>query len=404
MTQRCAVSLALSWLAAVLWACADEGQEKITIDLAASPVCHVGGQPTRPPMRGGSAAPELLQIDARPIDFYQRLPGESVLLGDLPSDVSPDAVRVSATSSERQEVLGLVPDSAGGWRADLGGFGDAVVRLRLENRSDGPLSWGRLRIAGLETRVAPLLPPRPGTGKHPYHYMVYVVDALRADHLSVYGYERPTSPHLEEFARASAVFLEAYSTGPHTGTSIPSLLTSVVPSEVAGRLPRSEDGVSHSVAELFLDAGFETAGFESNLLLRRYMGYGRGFETFEVFSRRVDGEVASITATELHEHVVEWLEKPRERPFFLFVQSMDVHHPYGPPAPFLGRFGRGHDEVSPELTYLPEDWSPSVGEFYQKMARSLKLQYYDDGIAYADHELGLLLAALTDLGLRAIFW
>jgi arylsulfatase A-like enzyme len=400
LIRRCAASLALLWLATLLPGCADEERRKITIDLSASPVCHVGGQPARPPTRGGGAEAELLQIDARPIDFYQRLPSESVLFGKLPPGASPDDVRVSVTSSERQEVLGFVPNSTGVWRADLGGFGDAVVRLRLENRSDGPLSWGRLRIAGIETRVAPLLPPPPGTGKQPYNVLVYVVDALRADHLSVYGYERPTSPHLEEFARASAVFLEAHSTGPHTGTSIPSLLTSVVPSEVMGRLLRSEDGVPHTVAELFFDAGFETAGFESNLLLRKYMGYGRGFETFKLFSRTVDGEIACITATELHEHVVHWLEKPRERPFFLFVQSMDVHHPYGPPAPFLGRFGSGHDEAPPELTYLPEDWSPSVGEFYQKMARRLKLQYYDDGIAYADHELGLLFAALTDLGLR----
>ncbi|MBW1687658.1 MAG: sulfatase-like hydrolase/transferase [Deltaproteobacteria bacterium] len=400
MTHRCAVSLALLWLAALLWGCADEGQQKITIDLTTSPVCHVGDQPARPPTRGGGAEAELLQIDARPIDFYQWLPSGSVLLGELPSDVSPDDVRVSVTSSERQEVLELVSNSAGVWRADLGGFGDALVRLRLENRSEGPLSWGRLRIAGIETRVAPLLPPPPGAGRQVQNFLVYVVDALRADHLSVYGYERPTSPHLAEFARAGAVFLQAYSAGPNTGTSIPSLLTSLVPSEVVGRLHRSEEAVSHTVAELFFDAGFETAGFEANLLLRKYMGYGRGFETFKVFSRKVDGVGASITATELHEHVVEWLEKPRERPFFLFVQSMDVHHPYDPPAPFRGRFGSGDGEAPPELTYLPEDMSPSVAEFYQQMVRSLEPQYYDDGIAYADHELGLLLAALTDLGLR----
>jgi arylsulfatase A-like enzyme len=43
---------------------------------------------------------------------------------------------------------------------------------------------------------------------------------------------------------------------------------------------------------------------------------------------------------------------------------------------------------------------PKLGEFYRKTVRDLKLQHYDDGIAYADHELGQLLAALTDLGLR----
>ncbi len=309
-------------------------------------------------------------------------------------------MRVSVTSSERQEVLGLVRDPAGGWRAELQGFDDALVRLRFENRSSGPLSWRRPRIVGVQTLVAPPLPPPPGMEDGVLNYLVYVVDALRADHLSVYGYERRTSPRLEEFARASAVFLEAYSTGPHTANSIPSLFTSVVPSAVEGRLRRSKDAVPHTVAELFRKAGFETAAFQANLVLRKYMGYSRGFTVFRVPSRKVDGRLSAITATELHEYVVRWLERPRNRPFFLFVQSMDVHHPYDPPEPFRGKFGGGDDGPAPELAYLPEDVPPTLREFYRKTTRNLKLQHYDDGIAYADHELGLLLAALTDLGLR----
>jgi len=398
--QRFAASSALLFLAALFWACGGQGRQWITIDLTASPVCFVADEPARVPTRAEGSATELFQIDSRPIDFYQRLPAESVLLVALPPNVSLDDVRVSVTSSERQEVLGLARDPAGGRRAELHGFDDAVVRLRFENRSGGPLSWGRPRITGIETRVAPLLPAPARTGNEIRNYLVYVVDTLRADHLSVYGYERRTSPHLEEFAREGAMFLEAYSTGPHTGDSIPSLFTSVVPSEVKGRLGRSEGGVSHTVAELFHDAGFETAACEANLLLRKYMGYARGFEMFKVFTPMVDGRLSTITATELHEHVVKWLKRPRSRPFLLFVQSMDVHHPYAPPAPFLGKFGGGQDDPSPELTYLPEDVPPRLAEYFRTSTRDLKPQHYDDGIAYADHELGLLLATLTDLGLR----
>jgi arylsulfatase len=391
---------ALLCLAALLWACGAEDEPRVTIELTSSPVCHVADEPARPPTRAEGPALELLQIDARPIDFYQRLPSESVLLVGLPSGVSLDDVRVSVTSEERQEVLGWVRDPDGGWRAGLEGFDDTVVRLRFENRSGGAVSWARPRITGVETRVVPPLPPPPATGSGIENYLVYVVDALRADHLSVYGYERPTSPRLEEFARAGAVFLNAHSTGSHTATSIPSLFTSLAPSEVQGRLPRSEDGVSHTVAELFREAGFATAAFQGNLLLRKYMGFARGFKTYRLFAPRVDGKLAIITATELHEHVVAWLEKPRQRPFFLFVQSMDVHHPYGPPAPFLGKFGSGDYDPTPELTYLPEDVRPKLGDFYRRTVRGLKLQHYDDGIAYADHELGLLLDKLGDLGLR----
>jgi len=398
--RRLAASAALSCLAALLWACGGEAGQRITIELASSPVCFVAGEPARVPTRAEAREPELLQIDARPIDFFQRLPTQSVLLVGLPPGVSPDNARVSVAGSGRQALLGWVPGPGGGWRAELKGFDDTVVRLRFENRSGAPLSWARPRITGIETSVEPPLPPPPGTGSRIRNYVLYVVDALRADHLSVYGYERRTSPRLEEFARTSAVFLDAYSTGPHTGTSIPSLFTSLAPSAVEGRLRRSEDAVPHTIAELFRDAGFETAAFEANLLIQRYLGYGRGFETFEVFSRRVDGRPATITAAELHEHVVEWLERPRDRPFFLFVQSMDVHNPYDPPAPFLGRFGSDREGPAPELTYLPQDVDPKSAAFLHEAVRALKPRHYDDGIAYADHELGLLIAALADLGLR----
>jgi len=400
VTRSIVARLKLLGLATVFWACGGAVGDPVTIELSDEPVCHIADQLTALPSRGTGPEAELLQVDARPIDFHRRLPGEAALLFELPETLSPAAVRLSMASSQGQELLEPVREPGGGWRAQLPAPAGTVVRLRLENRSGEPVSWGRLRLTGVETRVGPPLAPPPDQPERRLSYLLYVVDALRADHLSVYGYDLPTSPRLQELAQSSTVFLQAYSTGAHTGTSIPSLLTSVVPSGVEGRLPASEDGVVHTAAELFREAGFETAAFQANFMLQDYLGYGRGFDTYEAPSRKIDGKPAAIDATELHERVFAWLERPREQPFFLFVQSMDVHSPYDPPPPFRGKFAADYRGPEPELTYFPEDLDPGLGQFFQSSVRQLEPEFYDDGIAYADHELGRLLDRLTELGLR----
>jgi arylsulfatase A-like enzyme len=196
------------------------------------------------------------------------------------------------------------------------------------------------------------------------------------------------------------VFDHAYTNGPETQVALPSLFASIPPAEAAGRLRPSENAVEYALAELFSSAGYDTAAFQANHSLGRSLGYDRGFDTYEVFRKPGPAWANTVDAATLHRSVVEWLRRPRERPFFLLVQSMDTHAFYAPPEPFRGKFSQSAAPPPPKLAYAPNGLEQAELEFLAKAAASVKPHHYDDAVAYLDHELGTLLDRLAELGLR----
>jgi arylsulfatase len=380
-------------LSIVLCACRKDAHVPVEIDLTRLALCSVAGKVAAVPVAIEGNYPRLLQPDARPIDFFLRLPSKSELFFDFAHEISLEAVRVSVTSDERADVLSPARHQQGAWRAGMQAFDGKVVRLRFENLSKGPLAWGRPRVVGVGELLEPALPQSPEAEVARPNIVLYVVDALRADHLSVYGYERRTSPHLEKLARRSSLFLNAYSTGADTAGSLPGLFTSLYPAEAQGRLRPAKNAAKHTLAEVFREAGYSTAAFLANTTMKSSLGYARGFDTYEI-----DGGL--VIAEKLHARVLEWLNVSRTKPFFLYVQSMDVHHPYELPPSFSGRFSQNENRTPPELTYLPPGLIEKQRSFWRTMVRSLRPHQYDDAVAYADHELGKLIATLGDRGLR----
>ena len=97
--------------------------------------------------------------------------------------------------------------------------------------------------------------------------LLITIDCLRADHVGVYGYTRPTTPNLDIFGRCSTVFQNFYSASTFTTPSIATMLTGVYPSEhfvyqLRGRI-RPQD-VSRSLPHQMRDAGFVTGAFMSS--------------------------------------------------------------------------------------------------------------------------------------------
>lgn len=248
-------------------------------------------------------------------------------------------------------------------------------------------------------------PPRPDGP--PPNVLLYVVDTLRADHLSLYGYERETSPRLEELAERSFVFESAYAPGPHTIPSITSLFSSRYPSALGGRL--APDGAARrTLAEAFREAGYDTAAFQANLLLFASHGYARGFDPYRIVRNDDAPGPGQADAGRLHAEALEWLRAREGGPFFLYIQSMDVHYPYDPPGSWAERF-QPPDARTPQeqvVAHLPPDERAKAREEVEDMPPET-LQWlvwnnpnrYDACIAYADHEIGELLDALREDGL-----
>lgn len=175
-----------------------------------------------------------------------------------------------------------------------------------------------------------------------------LIDTCRADRMSVYGHDRPTTPFLEEIASRGVVFERCYSQAPWTKPSMAALLTSRYPSETGvyklfQRLP----GRFETFPEVLAKAGWHTAGFSANPIMGEFSNYTQGFREF-VESTQVNQanpiQFASGSAAKLNEYVLPWLRRNESWPVFLYVHSVDPHEEYSPAEPYLEAFA-DPDEV-----------------------------------------------------------
>jgi len=224
--------------------------------------------------------------------------------------------------------------------------------------------------------------------------VLVVVDTLRADHLSTYGYERPTSPGLDALARDGVVFLDNTAQSSWTLPSVASYMTGRHLFVNAQRMP---DGVP-SLAERLRDAGYETAAFIGNPAVSSVGNYDRGFEHF--IGREVTDNV-TWDAADLHTVFARWQEEhPRDsRPRFLYLHFMDPHYPYEP---------REEVELAGEVVLrddVLEAWQPVVtaagagSPIYDRFNHDRleildQIDRYDQEIASTDAVLSSLLGTL----------
>lgn len=112
--------------------------------------------------------------------------------------------------------------------------------------------------------------------------ILITVDCLRADHLSCYGYHKKTTPNLDRSAKKGILFTQAFSNGPWTPFSFPSILTSTYPLQY----PPLDFHLSPErvmLSEILKENGYSTGAFHSNPYLSSFYGYDRGFEVFNDF-------------------------------------------------------------------------------------------------------------------------
>lgn len=247
--------------------------------------------------------------------------------------------------------------------------------------------------------------------------LLVVLDAVRADHLSCYGYKRGTTPNIDRVAREGVLFRNAFSAAPWTLPSHASMFTGRYPSE-----HHADWGHAHldkglpTLAEQLQGGGYQTVGFSENVFVGRSFGLARGFGEFHETWRRplVVRAIARVATTvlgykegrESAERSVGILERwvlnneHRGKPFFAFVNLMAAHLPRYP------RPGFGCGDVTketlariepvnliPERYYLPK---------YALNQRELgvMVDIYDSEISYLDSQIGEVMSFLERTGLR----
>jgi choline-sulfatase len=213
--------------------------------------------------------------------------------------------------------------------------------------------------------------------KHPAvrvkpNVLLVTIDTVRADHLGYYGYSKIQTSTLDALAHDGIVFERAISQVPLTTPSHAAILTGTYPFQngVQDFTSPPLDPRFRSVAQAFKQNGYLSGAVVSAYVLDRTWGLARGFDFYddafapEAFLTKDIGLVDRKAGPSV-DHAIAWLTKsqktPTRRPFFFWLHLYDPHSPYDPPEPYRSAY---------------------------------RDRPYDGEIAYADHELGRLIAWL----------
>ena len=263
----------------------------------------------------------------------------------------------------------------------------------------------------------------PGSdAKTATNIIILLVDALRSDHLSAYGYPLPTSPAIDRLAREGVLFRNCYAVSNWTVPTHASIFTGLYPSSHGNfSMYSSLDPTIPTLAHILAGKGYRTASFTDNRLLGSRYGLARGFQK----ALGVDNvNKVSLTILRLWERLRgnrsmsktildvagKWIENksPRRRPFLVFVNFLDAHAPYRPKKPYIFDFLRSLPDknVNTELAGKFTTDEVSTKKAADDLGRRLTAadwrwleRFYDSNIRAIDDQIDLFLERLKTGGL-----
>jgi arylsulfatase len=233
--------------------------------------------------------------------------------------------------------------------------------------------------------------------------LLVTVDTLRADHLTLYGYSRETSPRLGSLATRGRVFLNAYSHAPATGSAVASIMTGQLPRQTGSFNNEALQARHHSLAEYLRDAGYQTAAIVGNFVLRRGRGYEAGFEFYDdlFVEHEAVRSFPERTAENTTRRAIDWLRRHGGKPFFLWVHYQDPHGPYRPPERYRDLYEQRQDSRPLALngSVSGERGIPSYQVLDGRFESGYYVAQYDGEIRYVDDQFAALVSGLERLGL-----
>lgn len=221
--------------------------------------------------------------------------------------------------------------------------------------------------------------------------IVIVMDTVRYDHLSCYGYERETTPNLTKLAKDSRIYMNAYSTSSWTPPSHASLFTGLYPAAHGTTqenyiLPKEVN----TMAEMLLTKGYDTYGISENPLISIRNQFDQGFlHFFEAW--RQPNYYYSNAAYNVFEQFLE--QRNKKKPFFLFINLIEPHSPYDSARFFTHRFIRNREINCIDNRFI--DVVLGKKNFSAQEIGHL-IDRYDGEILYCDYLLGKIIGQLKE--------
>jgi arylsulfatase A-like enzyme len=270
--------------------------------------------------------PVMSMLPRQTLEFSARVPSQDPRMSFGTAVIGKHArIKFSVqvvSDSKTTELHNETVDAPGAWHDasyDLRQWAgkDVALRLTVDGEPGSVGLWSSPTVYGR--------PPQP------LRVMIILEDALRADRLSLYGHDHKTSPFKEELLQSQgAVFLRARSQDNVTRTSLPSMMTSLLPSVTGvwgfADMLRPE---FLTMAEVLRQQGYATGSFVQNSNAGPASALQQGFDT------TIDEVVRGPTEKLLQgEPLWNWLRSHKDRNTFVYLHIVDPHGPYEPPAPF----------------------------------------------------------------------
>jgi arylsulfatase A-like enzyme len=326
----------------------------------------------------------------------------------IPDKNTPVTFHVSVEGS--RDLYSKTVADAEAWEdadIDLSAYSGRAVKLvlRTEASRDGAVGlWANPVVTTAAPRTRP-------------NVLVYLIDTLRADHASLYGYGRDATPFLRKLGGSGIVFDDCQAQATWTKASVASLLTSLY--SFTHGIVNDADTIppgSVTLAEQLRAQGYVTASIVANPFAGRTTGLQRGFDYMleypTVFRHRTEAADRATDSAALNKEVIPWLEKHRDEPFFLYAHATDPHAPYRPPPPYDTKwanpaetpdFDRHYSKLRNEREYgggtvISREMCTRAGIDPDAFIRQA-VDRYDGEILHNDHSLELLVERMKQLGI-----
>ncbi|MFH1836092.1 MAG: sulfatase [Methanobacteriota archaeon] len=202
------------------------------------------------------------------------------------------------------------------------------------------------------------------------------IDALAANHVGLYGYKENTTPNLDAYAQNAIVFKNHITNAPWTLPSHAAMLSSQYPHVIGVEKRRHKIPYStNMLAEILKETGYKTKGIISFAFVEPMYGFDQGFDSYDISNSFYKGEYRDKyykSSPDITGKAISFMEKNKDKNFFLFLHYFDVHYAYNPPPPYDKMFNSSEDNA---------------------------VNKYDEEIAYTDHYIWELLKWLDESGL-----
>ncbi len=241
----------------------------------------------------------------------------------------------------------------------------------------------------LGTWIALALPSCGGHVATRPNILIVTIDTLRADRLGCYGSESPNSPVLDAASKGFFLFENAQSAAPWTAPSLTSLMTALTPDVHGVRcfpIPNPLDRNLRTLPEILKEHAYVTAAFTEGGYAKGDFGLERGFDFFPHDSGDEQFPGANpIGPSRLANNVdrtIAWLQETRDKPFFVWFHTYEVHTPYRMPEEFVRQLRPEYDRAA-ELEKIRATitaWN-AKGDLDATGARLLRTYYFEHPVA-----------------------